>query len=434
VTEPAVVRPLVHVVVVDYEGRELTLECLRSLRASDWPADRLHVVLVDNASPHPVTAQIADELPGVEIVRCVENLGFAGGANAGLRRRGDADFVAIVNNDVTVDPGWLPPLVDTLADAERIGAACPKILLTGRFAEFAVTAPTRRRGLWDRRAVGVRMSGARVDDVDVWERTQLVEGFWGPEPMDASEAGAQWTADRALVRVPVADDASSVELLLAADTDVTVTVRSGPLTTTLRVGRAPAWHPIDIGAEPVPVINNVGTVIAADGYASDRGWLEVDGGQLDQPADVDAWCGAAVLLTRAYLDDVGLFDDRLFLYYEDVELSLRGRRHGWVTRTAPASIVHHVHAASSTEGSALKDHFNERNRLLVLTRAAGAARTARAIVRYILVTLSYVRRDVLARWARGEHARPEIVRRRLRALAAYASAVPAFVAARPPRR
>ena len=36
-------RPLVHVVVVDHDGGDLTLACLRSILASDWPADRLRV-------------------------------------------------------------------------------------------------------------------------------------------------------------------------------------------------------------------------------------------------------------------------------------------------------------------------------------------------------------------------------------------------------
>ena len=41
-----------------------------------------------------------------------------------------------------------------------------------------------------------------------------------------------------------------------------------------------------------------------------------------------AWCGGAVLLRREYLDDVGIFDERLFLYYEDTDLSWRGTAQG----------------------------------------------------------------------------------------------------------
>src|SRR5690606_30035179 len=86
------------------------------------------------------------------------------------------------------------------------------------------------------------------------------------------------------------------------------------------------------------------------------------------------------------LDDVGLFDESLFLYYEDTELSWRLRRRGWTVRHVPDAVTVHDHAASSGTGSAFFLDHNERNRLLValihapwgvvlraLTRAAGRA-------------------------------------------------------------
>src|SRR6185436_4332735 len=127
-------------------------------------------------------------------------------------------------------------------------------------------------------------------------------------------------------------------------------------------------------------------------------------GQYDAPADVDAWCGGAVLLRREYLDDVGDFDEDLFLYYEDVELSLRGRARGWRYRTAPASVVRHVHSATATERSPLAAYYNERNRLLVTTRHAGTTTAVRAIGRYLAITGSYAKRDIVAPLLRGESA------------------------------
>jgi GT2 family glycosyltransferase len=180
----------------------------------------------------------------------------------------------------------------------------------------------------------------------------------------------------------------------------------------------------------VPVINNVGTELAGDGYGRDRGWLEVDARQYDAPADVDAWCGGAVLLRKEYLDDVGDFDEHLFLYYEDVELSLRGAARGWRYRTAPDSVVRHVHSATATNRSPLAAHYNERNRLLVTTRHASPARTARSVGRYLAVTGSYAKRDIVAPMLRGEPARTEITARRLRAFGAYVRGVPTALRAR----
>ena len=74
-----------------------------------------------------------------------------------------------------------------------------------------------------------------------------------------------------------------------------------------------------------------------------------------------AWCGGGVLLRPRYLADVGLFDERFFLYYEDTDLSWRGRSRGWRYRYVPeaAGAPHPrrldrrgVAASSSTTSSA----------------------------------------------------------------------------------
>jgi GT2 family glycosyltransferase len=126
-----------------------------------------------------------------------------------------------------------------------------------------------------------------------------------------------------------------------------------------------------------------------------------------------------VLLTTDYLRDVGLFDERLFLYYEDVELAWRGRARGWRYRYVPDAVVRHLHSASTVEGSALFDYHNERNRLLVLTRHADSRLVVKALARYLLVTASYTRRDVVSPILRRQAPRPRIPLRRLRALGGY---------------
>ena len=129
-----------------------------------------------------------------------------------------------------------------------------------------------------------------------------------------------------------------------------------------------------------------------------------------------AWCGAGVLLRREYLDDVGGFDEDLFVYYEDLELAWRGAERGWRYRTVPTSVVRHVHAATSGRGSPLKQYYDERNRLLVLARHGTTSTASAAALRSLLVTASYAWRDVLAPMLRGRAPRPDVAWRRLRAL------------------
>jgi GT2 family glycosyltransferase len=423
--------PRVRVVVLDYNGGELTLNCLRCLLATDWPPERLDVVLVDNGSSAPVTDHVRAELPGVRLLRSDTNRGYAGGMNLGLGQLQDTDYVALVNNDVTVPPGWLAPLARALEGDESIGASSPKILLDARYLEVTIDSQTSRRGGGDPRELGTRVSGLRIAGREVWRQARPHRGFWGPEVGDLEESEYEWTSGRATLLVPVAArQPEECELLLAADRPTKVQITCGDQKVEHVVGTAPAWYAVPLEGVPYDVINNVGSALTDDGYGADRGYLERDDGQYQDDEDVFAWCGAIVLLRSEYLVDAGLFDERLFLYYEDLELSWRGRKRGWRYRYVPDSVVRHVHTASSVEASDRFVYFNERNRLLTLTRHASGCDVARALARYLLVTASYARRDVVSPLLQHRPVQSTVPVRRLRALAGYAAAAPSMLRSR----
>lgn len=91
------------------------------------------------------------------------------------------------------------------------------------------------------------------------------------------------------------------------------------------------------------------------------------------PRDITYASGAAVLLRAATLRDVGLFDEALFLYHEDLDLGWRLRLAGWTSALAPKSVVHHHYAFSRNPA---KYYLMERNRWLVL----GKHLTARSLL------------------------------------------------------
>ena len=158
--------------------------------------------------------------------------------------------------------------------------------------------------------------------------------------------------------------------------------------------------------EPRDIVNNVGSIVFEDGYGADRGFLEPDEGQYQEPVEVFAWCGGSVLLRPRYLADVGLFDERFFLYYEDTDLAWRGR-----TRLA-------LRIRARRRGAPCARRIDGRGVAGVpaLRRAqpaadAGKGRTRDlawgALWRYLLVTLSYA----LATHRRSGAAAPPAKRR-----------------------
>ena len=175
--------------------------------------------------------------------------------------------------------------------------------------------------------------------------------------------------------------------------------------------------PDDQGRE---VVNNAGCEVLANGYARDRDMGVVYTTDTFEPIEVFAWSGGAVLLRREYLEDVGLFDERFFLYYEDIDLSWRGRLRGWRYRLVPASVVHHHHAATVGIGSRTHRYYTERNRLLMLMKDAPVAMVTREVLRFPLSTASYLWTEAFAPLVRGRRPRFATVALRVRAFAGAA--------------
>jgi GT2 family glycosyltransferase len=136
-------------------------------------------------------------------------------------------------------------------------------------------------------------------------------------------------------------------------------------------------------ADRPDVIQNAGVLLLDDGGGGDRGAGEADRGQYDQPAEVFGFCGAAALLRREMLDDVGLLDETFFSYYEDTDLSWRMRLRGWSVLYEPGAVVEHLHSATSHERSTFFSFHADRNRLFMLLKNASPrflARSFRAVL------------------------------------------------------
>jgi GT2 family glycosyltransferase len=69
----------------------------------------------------------------------------------------------------------------------------------------------------------------------------------------------------------------------------------------------------------------------------------------DVARDVDWAVGAALLMRRDAINELGGFDERLFMYAEDLDWCWRARSRGWTVRFEPRAIVRHVGNASGQQ-------------------------------------------------------------------------------------
>jgi hypothetical protein len=118
---------LVAIIVLNRNQAGYTRDCLASLREIDYSNYR--VLVVDNGSTDVSLRSAAQEFPFVTFLWLKENLGVAGGRNAGLRHalQWQPEYVLFLDNDTVVAPDFLTRLVARLKADQRIGAAQPKI-------------------------------------------------------------------------------------------------------------------------------------------------------------------------------------------------------------------------------------------------------------------------------------------------------------------
>ena len=124
-------EPLVYIVLVNWNGKEVTLDCLLSLSKVTYPDFR--IVVVDNASSDGSVAAINTRFPDVRVLTMSSNLRFAGGNNAGMTSAisAGAELLLILNNDTTVAPDFLSMLVSRMQSDPRAGMVVPKIYYHG---------------------------------------------------------------------------------------------------------------------------------------------------------------------------------------------------------------------------------------------------------------------------------------------------------------
>jgi GT2 family glycosyltransferase len=120
-------EPLVYIIVLNWNGKTLILDCLKSLQKITYPNAK--VLVVDNGSTDDSVVSVQEQYPAVEILALPSNLGFAKGNNAGFEfaRKYHPQFVIFLNNDTIVDPGFIEPLLQPFKDDSAVGQTVPKI-------------------------------------------------------------------------------------------------------------------------------------------------------------------------------------------------------------------------------------------------------------------------------------------------------------------
>ena len=117
--------PRVSATILNYDGRQLLEIILPSLAAQSFRD--FEIVVVDNASTDDSIAYLEADWPQVRVVSTgPQNVGVTAALNVGIDAA-EAEYVALLNNDIELEAGWLGELVSALDDDPELGSAVGKL-------------------------------------------------------------------------------------------------------------------------------------------------------------------------------------------------------------------------------------------------------------------------------------------------------------------
>lgn len=119
--------PLVYVIVLNWNGLELTRQCLDSLKTITY--ENFKILVVDNGSTDGSANFLRKNYPEIALLALPKNLGFAKGNNAGFQqiKNEDPDFLIFLNNDTIAAPDFIQPLITPFQSDPNLGQTVSKI-------------------------------------------------------------------------------------------------------------------------------------------------------------------------------------------------------------------------------------------------------------------------------------------------------------------
>lgn len=126
--------PTISVIIVNYNGKDVILDCLQSLEKQTWKD--FDIIIVDNGSSDDSVEAIRNfslqsTLSGhIKLIPLGRNSGFTGGNIVGFEHS-QAKYIALLNNDAEADKGWLGSLVSAIEKHPDVGICASKIISFG---------------------------------------------------------------------------------------------------------------------------------------------------------------------------------------------------------------------------------------------------------------------------------------------------------------
>lgn len=151
------------VIIVNWNVKALLRDCLHSVQAACRAAPQIsaEIIVVDSASGDGSPQMVAAEFPQVRLLASDENLGYAGGNNAGAKMA-QGRYLFLLNPDTVIAPGSLAQLVQFMDAHPQVGAVGPQLCWPdGSLQSSRRRFPTPGTLFWESTLLGQWFPGNR---------------------------------------------------------------------------------------------------------------------------------------------------------------------------------------------------------------------------------------------------------------------------------
>lgn len=411
------------VILVNYNGKQFLNECLNSLFNINFPKENYEVIMVDNDSKDNSIEFVEANFPVVKIVKSEKNLGFAGGCNLGVENA-EGRYIVFLNTDTKVEKDWLKYLLKRIKSDDKIAAVSSKAYLYYPFLELSIKSDIYLRSEFSDgvnfQSAGVLIENIILGNKDLQSLVRYRSGFYNRE---YGSIPARWTMGDASILVPFDTKRKNniASLTIRSEkyhsklkTRLSVNTKSKRIIKDILHSYQVKQYRINLNdvvskKDYLFAVQNAGVVVFKDGYGRDRGavvkeveqFYELENEYYQHPFELNAFSGVSVILSKDLFKKVGGFDESYFMYYEDVDCSLRLKRLGYRIVFEPKSVLYHIHSGSSVEWSTFFNYNVEKNYLATLVKHFPYSVVFSGIVSYSFSFLTSLLKTV--KWRIKEH-------------------------------
>src|SRR6185436_19637231 len=119
--------PLISIVIPTYSRRNDLINLLKSINNSNYPSEKLEILIIDNANEEGLSSAIKTVYPDAKLINPGKNL-YSNGARRLGSLASKGDYVFLLDDDNTLEPDCIKELVNYIEDDKKIGMVGPVML------------------------------------------------------------------------------------------------------------------------------------------------------------------------------------------------------------------------------------------------------------------------------------------------------------------